>query len=99
MKPLKIFTVCGVGMGSSLILRMTVEDVLKEMGVEGSVVATDSSAVRSSGADIILGQAMHTSELQGVAPQVLAIKNFLDKVEIRAALSKAIEQLSAAGKT
>ncbi len=85
-------------MGSSLILRMTVEDVLKEMGVEASVTATDTSSVRSMGADIVLGQAMHTAELEGVAPAVVAIRNFLDKNEVRTALESGLEMLRAAGR-
>ncbi len=31
---IRIITVCGVGMGSSLLLRMYTEDVIKELGVE-----------------------------------------------------------------
>ena len=34
---MKVLTVCGLGQGSSLILRMNVESVLKEMGVEADV--------------------------------------------------------------
>ena len=93
MNKLRIATVCGVGMGSSLILRMTVEDVLKEMGVEASVTATDASSVRSEGADIILGQAMHTVELESVAPAVVAVRNFVDKAEVRSALEMALNIL------
>ncbi|MFN2148928.1 MAG: PTS sugar transporter subunit IIBC, partial [Anaerolineales bacterium] len=32
-----IATACGAGMGSSLVLRMYTEDVLKELGVEADV--------------------------------------------------------------
>jgi PTS system ascorbate-specific IIB component len=76
---------------------MTVEDVLKEMGVEASVTATDSSSVRSAGADIVLGQAMHTAELEGVAPAVVAVRNFVDKAEVRAALERALDILQGTG--
>ena len=34
---IQIATACGVGMGSSLVLRMYTEDVLKELGVEARV--------------------------------------------------------------
>jgi len=34
---LKVVAACGVGMGSSLILKMNVEDVLKELNVPATV--------------------------------------------------------------
>ncbi|EPD6333780.1 hypothetical protein ACS5NX_000867 [Klebsiella oxytoca] len=34
---MKILTVCGLGMGSSLILKMNVEAVLKQHGIQASV--------------------------------------------------------------
>jgi PTS system ascorbate-specific IIB component len=92
--PLRVLTVCGVGMGSSLILRMNAEDVLKELGVAATVEATDVSSARGMGADVIIGQGLHTDELQGVAPIVLAITNFMDKDALRRQLS---ERLTEAG--
>jgi PTS system ascorbate-specific IIB component len=77
-EPLRVITVCGVGMGSSLILRMTAEKALEELGVKARVEATDVSSARSASADVILGQGMHTDEFAGVAPVVVAISNFMD---------------------
>ena len=93
MRQIQIATVCGVGMGTSLILRMTAEDAIKEMGLDAKVTATDASSVRSMGADVIMGQAMHTAELEGVAPVVITIKNFLSKEEIKQALEAALPRL------
>jgi ascorbate PTS system EIIB component len=58
--PLQVLTVCGVGMGSSLMLRMTAEDVFKRLGVRAKVEATDVSSARSMSPDVIIGQGMHT---------------------------------------
>ena len=38
---LRVFTVCVNGMGSSLILRMTVERVLSQLGLDAEVEAID----------------------------------------------------------
>ena len=78
VEPLKAITICGVGMGSSLILRMTAEKAFKELGVDAKVEATDVGSARSMGADIIIGQSMHTEDFEGVAPIVIAINNFTD---------------------
>ena len=38
---LKILTVCGLGQGTSLILKMNVEQVLGDMGIQADVEHTD----------------------------------------------------------
>lgn len=90
-EPLKILAVCGVGMGSSLMLRMSVEDVLKDLGVSAKVEATDVSSARGMQADVIIGQGMHTEEFEGRAPVVVAITNFMDKDAMRAQLTEAFQ--------
>ena len=89
-EPLKVLSVCGVGMGSSLMLRMTVEEVLKKMGVEAKVEATDVSSARGMKADVIVGQGMHTEEFEGRAPVVVAITNFMDKDTLETQLTEAL---------
>lgn len=88
-EPLKVLSVCGVGMGSSLMLRMTVEEVLKKMDVKAKVEATDVSSARGMQADVIVGQGMHTEEFEGRAPVVVAITNFMDKDTLETQLTEA----------
>jgi len=90
-EPLKILTVCGVGMGSSLMLRMTVEEVLKRMGVAAKVEATDVSSARGMQADVIVGQGLHTEEFEGRAPVVVGISNFMDKDALERQLTEAFQ--------
>ncbi|MFW5933723.1 MAG: PTS sugar transporter subunit IIB [Actinomycetota bacterium] len=90
-EPMKVLTVCGVGMGSSLMLRMTVEEVLKRMGVAAKVEATDVSSARGMEADVIIGQGMHTEEFEGRAPVVVAITNFMDKDGLEQQLTEAFK--------
>lgn len=51
---MKILAVCGLGQGTSLILRMNVETVLRDMGVDADVEHIDVSAARSMNVDIIV---------------------------------------------
>lgn len=87
-KDLFILTVCGVGMGSSLVLRMYVEDVLREMGVKARVEATEVSMAAGSGADIIMASPTLVEVLQGAAPAVIPIFSFTDTKEIRTKLEE-----------
>ena len=81
---LEVITVCGVGMGTSLIMRMTAEEVFKDLGLRAHVLATDVSSARGMPADMLIGQSMHTSEfVDGRVPVVVTVDNFIDKVEMR----------------
>ncbi|PSK91856.1 PTS system ascorbate-specific IIB component [Murinocardiopsis flavida] len=85
-EPLHILTVCGVGMGSSLILKMTAEDALRDIGVSAKVENTDISTARGMRPDVVIGQGMHTDDIADLAPVVLAVDNFLDKEGLAASL-------------
>lgn len=76
--PLDVVTVCGVGMGSSLILRMTAEQAFEQLGVKAKVLATDVSSAKGMRPDVILGQSLHTTEFADAAPVVVTVSNFTD---------------------
>jgi PTS system ascorbate-specific IIB component len=88
---LQVLTVCGVGMGTSLILRMTAEEVFKQLGLHARVTATDVSSAHGMPADILIGQEMHTGEFEGHVPVVVSVANFLDKDEMKRKLVEAME--------
>ncbi|XRQ14970.1 PTS sugar transporter subunit IIB [Actinomadura welshii] len=76
---LEILAVCGVGMGTSLMLKMTAEDALRSLGVDARVENTDLSTARGMAPDVVIGQGMHTSEVADLAPVVITITDFMDK--------------------
>lgn len=84
---MKILTVCGLGQGTSLILRMNVETVLREMGIEADVEHVDVSAARSMEADLII-TSFELSETLGdaEAKKVIIVNDYFDLDEIRKAL-------------
>jgi PTS system ascorbate-specific IIB component len=88
-----ILTVCGVGSGSSLILRMYVEDVLDEFKIRYSVQAGQASEAKGSKADIIMCAYEFLSVTQGATAKVVPIKSFTDKGEIKQALNQALTEL------
>jgi len=88
---LEVLTVCGVGMGTSLILRMTAEEVFQQLDLRARVTATDVSSARGMRADILIAQEMHATEFEGRVPIVVAVKNFIDKDEMKTKLVAAME--------
>jgi PTS system ascorbate-specific IIB component len=92
-KRIDILTVCGVGSGSSLILRMYVEDVLEEFGVRYRVQAGQVSEAKGSKADLVLCSHEFLTVTQGATARVVPIKNFTDKNEIRETLKPVLIEL------
>jgi len=90
-RQLKVLAVCGLGMGTSLILRMTAETVLARLGVDAVVENTDISTARGMTADVIIGQGMHIIELDGLAPISVTIDDFIDDVALEERLRPALE--------
>jgi len=89
-RPLKVLTVCGVGQGSSLIMKMFVEDVLKELGVQARVESTEILTAKAGGADMIVCSVLHEPELRNATPIVVGLKSLVDKKEMREKISKAL---------
>lgn len=88
---MKILTVCGVGQGTSLILRMTVEDVLRKMGIQADVENTDVSSAKSIQSDIVVLSQELAGTLGDVDSKVVIVNNYFDEEEVERELSKVIK--------
>ncbi len=89
---LEVLTVCGVGMGTSLILKMTVEDAFRSLDVPARVECTDVSTARGMNPDIVLAQEMHADGLTDLAPIVIAVDDFLDREKITSLLREGLQR-------
>ena len=92
-KKVNILTVCGVGSGSSLILRMYTEDVLEDMGIRYTISAGQASEARGTNADIVMCAPEFYSVCQGSSAEVVIVKSFTNKEEIRKTLSEVLVKL------
>lgn len=88
---MQILCVCGLGQGTSLLLRMNVEEVLKEMGIRADVDNTDLSSVSSMQADYIVTNQVFADQMTNDTPKVI-VENYFDKDEIRTALTRNFNQ-------
>jgi ascorbate PTS system EIIB component len=88
----KIIAVCGMGIGTSVLLKINAEKVLKMLGVEATVEAADMSTARKASFDaqIILTTPELVESLRGVNAEIIAIDHFFDLEELNAKLSKAL---------
>ena len=96
---MKVMAVCGLGIGSSIILKINVGKVLDELGVKDySLDVADIGSAQSIRFDV----AVTSVELAGVLSKnmkdedkfrVLAISNFVDKNEMKEKVKTCLEQL------
>lgn len=81
---MRILTVCGMGLGSGLLLRMQVEKALKQLGVPADVEVSDMGSARAmaSRVDLIVTSAELAQQLGNVRPPVVTIVNFVSLNEM-----------------
>jgi PTS system ascorbate-specific IIB component len=89
---LKILAVCGMGFGSSLVLRMTIESVLRELGVKADVVTSDIGTAKSESADLIVTSAEFSQLLKHKGVPILEIINYVDKQEMKQKLMEVLSK-------
>lgn len=84
---MKILCVCGVGQGTSLLLKMNVADVMEEKGYSVDVDNTDLTSANGERADLIVTNSEFSKQITNQAPIVI-VENYFDKEEIRRKLEE-----------
>ncbi|GAB3521000.1 PTS sugar transporter subunit IIB [Arthrobacter monumenti] len=89
---MKIVAVCGMGVGTSVLLKMNAEKVLADLGLDADVEAADIGVARGAAqtADIVLTSDELAPEIGDVPAQVIVIDNFFDLEEISKKLSETL---------
>ncbi len=83
---MKILAVCGMGFGSSMVLRMTIEATLKEANIKATIVTSDIGSAKSEKADVIVTSAEFAKLLASKKIPIVVIKNYVDRKEMKAKL-------------
>ena len=83
MKRMKVMIVCGFGLGSSMVLKMTLDDVLKEEGLDVETFCMDSYTARGQDYDLVFTYNELLYLFDNTKQPKVVIQNFLSKDEIR----------------
>lgn len=78
---MKIVTVCGLGVGSSLMLEINIKKILKDLGVEGEVSHTNLEDIKKIEADIFVMS--KTLEDKVSVPYKIVLSNIIGTEEIK----------------
>lgn len=89
---MKIVAICGAGIGSSAILKVNAERVLRRLGLEAEVVAADVATVVAvaDDAQVILTSAEFVDAIGQTYAEVIVVDNFFDTDELERKLRRAL---------
>jgi len=82
MKQLRIMVVCGFGLGSSLILRMTLDEVLQAHHLKAETFCSDAETAKGQDFDLVLTSAALVQLFAGIETPVVVISDFLNRDEV-----------------
>lgn len=90
---MRIATLCGMGFGTSMMLKLTIDDILKEEGIKAEVVPWDLGSFKGQQADIVVGPTDMERHLKGANAIIVLIHNLVDKEEIKNKIMAALNEL------
>ena len=83
---MKILAVCGNGLGSSFMISINVNKVMKELGIEGECKNMDLASAKSEVADYYIGSPEIMEQLQDGKRKTIPLINLVSLNEIKKAL-------------
>ncbi|ASA57242.1 PTS sugar transporter subunit IIB [Vibrio gazogenes] len=92
---MKIIVVCGNGLGTSLMMEMSIKAIVKELNVDAAVDHVDLGSAKGTDCDIFVGTNDIAEQLNTLAvePRIVALDNMVDKAAMKARLSQALQEL------
>lgn len=89
---MKILAVCGFGVGSSMVLKMTLDKACKAMGIDAEVENLDITSARGEKCDAIFTSFELAETLEdSTKAQVIPIKKYMNLEEVKNGLTKLLE--------
>ncbi|MDF2880773.1 MAG: putative system, L-Ascorbate family, component [Clostridiaceae bacterium] len=77
---MNILTVCGNGIGSSLMLAMKIEEICKENGIAANVESTDFNSAQGKKADLIITVKELAEQFEN--REVAVVRSYINKKKI-----------------
>ncbi|NIA24830.1 MAG: PTS ascorbate transporter subunit IIB [Gammaproteobacteria bacterium] len=92
---MKVLAVCGMGLGTGLILKMQAEKVFDKLGVDAYVEVADIGSARAMAltAEMVITSSELAEQLGDVKAKVVTIRNFIDLDEMTSKVKAALEEM------
>lgn len=94
-KQLKILAVCGMGVGTSMLLKMQVIKALKSLQIDGTVDLADISTAKGLAihADLVVTSNELADRIGNIDTPIVTVSNFMDLEALEKGLRDAIEEM------
>ncbi|ATA23178.1 PTS ascorbate transporter subunit IIB [Brenneria goodwinii] len=94
---MKITVVCGNGLGTSLMMEMSIKTIIRDLGVNAEVDHVDLGSAKGTQSDIFVGTKDIAEQLiaQSVNGKIVSLDNMIDKNAMKERLSIALTELGA----
>ena len=79
----RIMVVCGFGLGSSMVLKLTLDGVLKEEGLKADTFCADELTAKGEKFDMVFTSQEMSKLFKDSDKPMVVINNFLSKDEVR----------------
>ena len=90
---IKVVTVCGAGVGSSMMMRLFTQQILDAEGIDGAVDASDIGSVDPSAYDLVITTSDFADALRETSVPIIRIDNMMDKAFLKEQLLQTIAEI------
>ena len=91
---MNILTVCGNGIGSSLMLKMKVEEICEDHGLKANVESSDFNAAQGRSCDLIVTVKELAYQFEG--RNVAVVRSYINKKKIEEDILDVLKETAAA---
>jgi PTS system ascorbate-specific IIB component len=89
---MRIATLCGMGFGTSMMLKLFIDDILKAENIKAETIPWDLGSFKGQNTEIIVAASDMAMHLKNTNSIVVLIRNLVDKQEIKEKILAAIEE-------
>jgi len=90
---LNILTVCGNGIGSSLMLKMKIEEICRENDIKANVESSDFNAAMTMPCDLIITVKELASQFKS-DQKVAVVRSYINKKKVEEDVLDTLKELS-----
>jgi ascorbate PTS system EIIB component len=80
---MRIATLCGMGFGTSMMLKLSIGKLLDAEGIKAEILPWDLGSFKGQHADLVVAPSDMRSHLASSGHRVVYITNLVDQAEIR----------------
>lgn len=90
---MRIATLCGMGFGTSMMLKLFIEEILNGEGIKAEILPVDLGSYKGAQADIVVAPTDMEMHLKDAKGRVVLIRNLVDKQELKTKILAALREV------